>query len=77
MTQKQFEGNAITILLVEDNAAHAEMVSRSLEGNRVANTIYHVTDGQQALDFLNHEGEFSDPEQFPRPGLVLLGFTFA
>jgi CheY-like chemotaxis protein len=58
--------------LVEDDPAHAEIVRRNFAGFRIANRLMHVTDGQAALDYLYHRAEFSNPEQSPRAGLVLL-----
>ncbi len=65
-------GEPFLILLVEDDPAHAEIVRRNLEDARVANRLVQVSDGQQALDYLFHQGEYTDAEQFPRPGMVLL-----
>ena len=61
-----------TILLVEDNPAHAELVARSLEGHQIANKIYHVSDGEAALNYLFRRGEYTDPVQYPWPNLILL-----
>ena len=66
------KGNPITILLVEDDPAHAEIVQRNFEDFRLANRLFHVSDGQEALDYLFRRGEFSDPDNSPRPGLILL-----
>lgn len=66
------QGKPIDILLVEDDPAHAEIVRRNLETSRIANRLWHVADGQMALDYLYRRGEFSDPATSPRPGLVLL-----
>lgn len=66
------QGEPITILLVEDDPAHAEIVRRNFETSRIANRLIHVSDGQAALDYLYCRGAFSDPLQAPRPGLVLL-----
>jgi len=65
-------GEPFLILLVEDDAAHAEIVRRNLEDFRIANRIVHVSDGQAALDYLFRQGRFADPELAPRPGIVLL-----
>ncbi|MFZ1612869.1 MAG: response regulator [Holophaga sp.] len=65
-------GEPFLILLVEDDLAHAEIVRRNLEEFRVANRIVHVTDGQQALDYLFHQGAYGDSEAYPAPGMVLL-----
>ncbi len=66
------KGEAITILLVEDEPAHAEIVRRNFEEFRLANRLVHVADGQAALDYLYHRAKFSDPQQSLRPGLILL-----
>ncbi|HRJ31092.1 MAG TPA: response regulator [Cyclobacteriaceae bacterium] len=46
--------NVVEILLVEDNPNDAELTIRTLKKNRLANNLLHLTDGQQALDFLYH-----------------------
>ncbi len=62
----------LRILFVEDNHDHAELVMRSLEDHRVANTITHVDNGETALDYLYRRGDYADPEVSPRPHVVLL-----
>ena len=66
------EGEASVILLAEDEPAHAEIVRRTLEQSRIANRLIHVSDGQQALDYLYRRPPFAEPQQAPRPGLILL-----
>jgi CheY-like chemotaxis protein len=65
-------GAAVTILLVEDDAAHAEIVRRNLADFRIANEIVHLADGQAALDYLFREGPFASETLAQRPDLVLL-----
>lgn len=65
-------GEPLTILLVEDNPDHAELIMRNLEDSRVLNDIIHVEDGEAALDYLFQRGRYADPASFPRPHLVLL-----
>ena len=72
MPGKQMHGEPFTILLVEDNPAHAELVLRSFEDHRVANTIIHLSDGESALDYLFRRGPFADPQDSPRPHVILL-----
>ncbi|MFT5219175.1 MAG: two-component system response regulator [Planctomycetota bacterium] len=71
MTNKVSE-EPLALLLVEDNLAHAEMVKRSFEQHKVSNCLKHVEDGQQALDYLFNEGEFTDKEEDPIPHCILL-----
>ncbi len=66
------KGEPITLLLVEDDPAHAEIVRRNLAEFRVANRIVHVTDGQAALDYLFRQAAYADPKSSPRPDLILL-----
>lgn len=65
-------GEALIILLIEDNDAHAKLVIRSLGQHQITNQIYHISDGETALRYLFREGEYSDPATSPRPHLVLL-----
>lgn len=60
------------VLLVEDNPAHAELVLRGFEELPIANTIQHVRDGEEALDYLFRRGPFADAERSPRPHLILM-----
>jgi CheY-like chemotaxis protein len=66
------KGEPIVILLAEDEPAHFEIVRRNLESSRLANRLIHVADGQAALDYMYQRAEFSDPERYPRPGIILL-----
>ncbi len=61
-----------TILLVEDNIDHAEMVIRSLEDVPVAHTVVHLEDGKAALDYLYARGPFGHRESSTLPHLMLL-----
>jgi CheY-like chemotaxis protein len=66
------EGEEMVILYVEDDEAHAEISKRNLKKSRILNKIIHLTDGQQALDYLFKQGEFAPPYHAPRPHLILL-----
>jgi len=72
MTEGEINGKPVTVLLVEDNAAHAELVIRSFEEHRIANKIHHVFDGEEALDYLLRRGAYTDPEKSPMPHMILL-----
>jgi CheY-like chemotaxis protein len=65
-------GEPVIVMLVEDNADHAELVIRTLEDHRIANTILHFRDGQAALDYLFRQKEYENPETSPRPHMILL-----
>jgi len=64
--------NPLKVLLVEDNPAHAELIMRSLEDHEIHNKIYHISDGEAALDFIFNREPYEDKEEFPRPHIILL-----
>jgi two-component system, response regulator len=51
--------NTIDILLVEDNPQDVELTLRTLKKHHVANRIFVVNDGEEALDFLYCRNQFS------------------
>jgi len=72
MNEEKINGEPLITLLVEDNSGHADLVKRTLKNHRVANRIYWVPDGEQALDYLFRRGEYTDPDTSPRPHVILL-----
>ncbi len=62
----------IEILLVEDNSSDAEMTIRALKKNNLANSLLHVRDGAEALDFLFGEGGYAGKNTGNKPRVVLL-----
>jgi CheY-like chemotaxis protein len=65
-------GEPVLVMLIEDNADHAELIIRTLEEHMISNKVRHFFDGQAALDYLFQRGEFSDPATSPRPHVILL-----
>ena len=66
------QGQPLTILLIEDNPDHTQLILRSFQDHRVANQVRCVSDGRAALDYLFRRGDYADPEKSPRPHLILL-----
>ena len=60
------------ILLVEDNANDALLTIRSLKEHNLANNIVHVSDGQEALDYLYAEGAYRERDKLKLPKAILL-----
>ena len=63
---------AVDILLVEDNPFDAELALVALKENRLANRVFHVEDGEEALDFLFSRGRYADRGKRQLPRVVLL-----
>ncbi|MEE8392141.1 MAG: response regulator [Anaerolineae bacterium] len=66
------ETESLTILLIEDNLDHVELIRRGFQDHQIPNTIYHVADGEAALDYLFQRGEYADPRKSPPPHVILL-----
>ena len=60
------------ILLIEDSPEDYEATVRAFERSGLRNPIFRCEDGDNALDFLHRRGRYADPEQAPRPGVILL-----
>jgi CheY-like chemotaxis protein len=62
----------VEILLVEDNLQDAELTLRALSKNNLANSVFHVKDGAEALEFLFATGAYSSRRVENLPRVVLL-----
>jgi len=62
----------LSILLVEDNPAHAELVKRSFQEHSVGYQIIHLSDGEEAVEYLFQRGDYADKRKHPRPHFILL-----
>lgn len=62
----------ISILLVEDDADDIRLVERAFSKGRITNRLYCVRDGEEAMEFLQHTGRYTNHADAPRPGFVLL-----
>jgi len=69
---RKVEGEEVVLLIIEDNPDHAEFIKRNLEDHLVANRLYHVADGESALDYLFRRGIYEDPHSSPRPHVIFL-----
>jgi two-component system response regulator len=70
VTVKQSE--AVDILLVEDNPRDAELTIRALKKHNLANLLFTVGDGAEALDFIFGRGKYAAREGGQPPKVVLL-----
>lgn len=60
------------ILLVEDNEDDYEATARSFKKSHFMNPIKWCKNGQDALDYLNKQGNYSNDNQHVLPALILL-----
>jgi CheY-like chemotaxis protein len=60
------------LLLVEDNRSDAMLTIRALKKHHLANSLIHLIDGAQALDFLFCKGEYADRNMDEKPKVIFL-----
>jgi CheY-like chemotaxis protein len=53
--------NEVTIVLAEDNEGHATLIKKNLKRSGIRNTIVHLIDGQETMDFLFHHSKAAKP----------------
>jgi two-component system response regulator len=65
------DSNIVEVLLVEDNPRDAELTIRALKRHNLANRLFHVENGAEALDFLFRRGNYEGRSD-GSPKVVLL-----
>ena len=66
------DGNAVEILLVEDNPNDVELTLRALKKHNLANKVHVVKDGAEALDYVFANGAYTDRDIGQPPKVILL-----
>lgn len=62
----------VEVLIVEDNDEDAELAIRALKKHRLANNVVHLSDGEQALDFIFGRGSYLGRVISQLPKVILL-----
>jgi two-component system, response regulator len=65
-------GELVVILMAEDDPDDRLLTEEALKEAHLANELYFVYDGEELMNYLRHQGNFADPEKYPRPGIILL-----
>jgi len=65
-------GKSIVILMAEDDPDDRLLSAEALQEAHLANGLYFVEDGEELLDYLFQRNKYSNPDDAPRPGLILL-----
>lgn len=65
------EVRPVTVLMVEDDPAHTEIIRRNFAQLNVDYHLVHLADGRAALDYLQKTADAKDAEH-PLPDLILL-----
>jgi len=66
------EENKQYLLIIEDSDEDFAALERIIIKAKISNHLYRCEDGEEALDFLYHQGEYQDKSLSPRPSLIIL-----
>ena len=61
-----------TILLIEDDSNDVLLMQRAFRKANLTHPVQVARDGQEAIEYLNHQGNFADESRYPLPALMLL-----
>lgn len=61
-----------SLLVIEDSDEDFAALERAIAKTKTLDSLHRCEDGEDALDFLYHEGEYQDEIFFPRPSLIVL-----
>ena len=62
----------ITILMADDDDEDCQLTKEAWEENKLANDLRFVRDGEELLEYLERRGRYSNPDDSPIPGIILL-----
>ena len=63
---------AQSVLMAEDDPNDVFLLERAFKAAEIRNSLHHVADGEEAIEYLSGRGKFADRAQFPLPGLLIL-----
>jgi CheY-like chemotaxis protein len=65
------QGTPVVLLMADDDPDDVMLTRDALEQSRIVNDFHSVGDGNELLDYLRQEGEYTHSSA-PRPKLILL-----
>jgi len=64
--------NRICILMADDDDDDFLLTKKALEESKLLNDLHRVKDGEELLQYLRREGDYTDTDGYCRPGVILL-----
>jgi CheY-like chemotaxis protein len=65
-------GEPVVILMAEDDPDDRLLSEEALKEAHLANELHFVYDGEDLMDYLRHQGKYTNLDNNPRPGIILL-----
>jgi CheY-like chemotaxis protein len=68
----KFPGDGIDILMADDDDDDWLLTKKAFQESKLLNTLVRVTDGEELMDYLNHQGKYTNDPTAVKPGMILL-----
>lgn len=68
MTDKK----GIVILMADDDDDDFLLTQKALKQSKLLNTLIRVKDGEELIEYLHQKGKYTEDQNCPRPGVILL-----
>lgn len=65
-------GQPIVFLMADDDPDDRMLTRDAMEESRVLNDLRFVEDGEELMQYLTRQGKYSNPDDSPRPSIILL-----
>ena len=62
----------VPIVVAEDDEEDQELLMEAFEECGLAQDVFFVRDGEELMDYLGRKGRFTDSQEFPQPGIIVL-----
>lgn len=69
---KPIETSSTHMLIVEDNDDDYEVTYRALDDAGLCNPVIRCDNGDDVLDYIANEGDYTKKDNYPLPGIILL-----
>lgn len=62
----------ITIVMADDDDDDYLLTKKALKESKLLNKLHRVKDGEELIEYLRHQGEYKNQDDYERPGIILL-----
>lgn len=62
----------VVVVVADDDPDDRLLVEEAIEETNLCDKVFFVENGEELLDFLLHQGQYTDSRKAPRPDLILL-----
>ena len=62
----------LRVMIADDDPDDQWLITDALKAANIAHQVVFVSDGVELMDYLHQKGQYSNPQAYPRPDLILL-----